>query len=221
MSLLCRLKGHEPGDAPVFNRGHYFSRCRRCGADLVRSEVTQWQPVPAGYRVAWDKSAPPQPAPPAPAPAPAHAAPHSPPAPPAVPQASAEQGTILVCDDDPLIRDLLRHRLSSRGYEVLTAHDGSEAMERLAETVPDAIILDAMMPNMDGYELLRRLKEREETARIAVIMLTSRRQERDIVGALDLGADDFMVKPFIPEELLSRLGRLLSERRNGERSAAV
>jgi DNA-binding response OmpR family regulator len=76
-----------------------------------------------------------------------------------------------------------------------------------------------MMPNMDGYELLRRLKESEETAQIAVVMLTSRRQERDIVSALDLGADDYMVKPFIPEELLSRLGRVLADRRDSARLA--
>ena len=120
-----------------------------------------------------------------------------------------EAKRVLVCDDDPLLVDLLEFRLAGRGYEVVIARDGSEALRRIEEGRPDAIVLDAMMPVMDGYEVLRRLRENPASADIPVIMLTARRQERDIVGALELGANDYIVKPFIPEELVARLGRLL------------
>lgn len=133
------------------------------------------------------------------------------PEPLAAPPATA--ATVLVCDDDPLILNLLEHRLSGRGYRVVLARDGREGLARTAECRPDAIVLDAMMPTVDGYEMLRRLREEEATRRIPVIMLTARRGERDVVGALELGADDFISKPFIPEELLSRLARLLAEQR--------
>jgi DNA-binding response OmpR family regulator len=116
---------------------------------------------------------------------------------------------ILVCDDDPLLVDLLDYRLTSRGYDVIVARDGGEAMARLQEATPDAIVLDAMMPVADGYEVLRRIREDEALAAIPVIMLTARKQERDIIQALELGASDYIVKPFIPEELVARLGRLL------------
>lgn len=120
--------------------------------------------------------------------------------------------SILVCDDDPLLLELLQFRLASNGYDVRTAVDGSEALRQIAEEPPDAVVLDAMMPVIDGYEVLRRLRGDAETADIPVVMLTARRQEQDIVSALNLGANDFIVKPFIPEELLARLARLLMER---------
>lgn len=116
---------------------------------------------------------------------------------------------VLVCDDDPLLLDLLEFRLSTRGYNVIVAKDGQEALERIRDDRPSAVVLDAMMPILDGYEVLRRLREEEATKDIPVVMLTARRQERDIVGALALGASDYVVKPFIPEELVARLSRLL------------
>ena len=116
---------------------------------------------------------------------------------------------IIVCDDDPLLTDLLEYRLSSRGYEVDVARDGAEALQRMAVNPPDALVLDAMMPNVDGYEVLRRMRDDERLSSIPVIMLTARKQESDIVGALELGAADFIVKPFMPEELVARLARLL------------
>jgi DNA-binding response OmpR family regulator len=106
--------------------------------------------------------------------------------------------------------DLLSHRLAGRGYRVSVAGDGRAALDRVAEERPDAILLDAMMPMVDGYEVLRRLRADPATAAIPVIMLTARKQEGDIVGALELGANDFVVKPFIPEELMSRLARLMA-----------
>ena len=82
----------------------------------------------------------------------------------------------------------------------------------MAKDRPDAVLLDAMMPIVGGYEVLRQIRADAALKDVPVIMLTARKQERDIVGALGLGADDFIVKPFIPEELLSRLGRLLESR---------
>jgi len=120
-----------------------------------------------------------------------------------------DQKRVLICDDDPLLVDLLEFRLRGRGYEVDIARDGGEALARMGEARPDAVVLDAMMPVMDGYEVLRRIREEEGTRDIPVVMLTARKQERDIVGALELGANDYIVKPFIPEELVARLGRLL------------
>lgn len=118
---------------------------------------------------------------------------------------------ILVCDDDELLVDLLTYRLGSKGYSVSAARDGGEALARLAEDKPDAVVLDAMMPVVDGFEVLRRIREQADTASLPVVMLSARKQERDIVGALELGASDFVVKPFIPEELVARLARLLGE----------
>lgn len=121
--------------------------------------------------------------------------------------------TVLVCDDDELLVELLSHRLGSRGYRVVVASNGGAAVEQAVKYGPDAIVLDMMMPVLDGQQVLRRLKADVATADIPIIMLTARRQERDIVGALELGADDYLVKPFIPEELMSRLGRLMAARR--------
>ena len=120
-----------------------------------------------------------------------------------------EPKKILVCDDDPLLVDLLQYRLASRGYEVIVAEDGGKALRRLGEGRPDAVLLDAMMPVIDGYEVLRKIREDASLADVPVIMLTARKQEQDIVTALELGANDYLVKPFIPEELVARLARLI------------
>lgn len=115
---------------------------------------------------------------------------------------------ILVADDDPLLRALLVHRLSADGYQVATAEDGSQALAVIAEQQPDLIVLDALMPVMDGFEVLRRLKA-GGLSDAPVIMLTALKREQDIVGALQLGAADYLVKPFIPDELGHRVRRLL------------
>lgn len=117
--------------------------------------------------------------------------------------------TILVCDDDALLVDLLEFRLAARGFVVLVARDGREAMETVEREKLDAVVLDAMMPVIDGYEVLRRLRANPATAGLPVVMLTARKGEQDIVTGLELGANDYMVKPFIPEELIMRLSRLV------------
>ena len=117
--------------------------------------------------------------------------------------------TILVADDEALLRDLLEFRLEQRNYRTVMARDGRETLERLEDSEPDAVVLDMMMPVHDGLDVLRRMRESERHAKTPVIMLTARRAEKDIVGALELGANDYLVKPFMPEELLARLSRLL------------
>ena len=123
--------------------------------------------------------------------------------------ASTQQ--ILVCDDDDLLVELLQFRLSAKGYGVRVARDGREAVESAHKEAPDALVLDAMMPLIDGYEVLRQIREAPHMRDLPVIMLTARKGERDIVEALRLGASDYLAKPFIPEELTARLTRLLAK----------
>ena len=117
--------------------------------------------------------------------------------------------SILVVDDDPLIRTLVEHKLRQRGFEVVSAESGEAGLKQVAAKPPDLIVLDAMMPELDGFEVLRRLKQDTATAAIPVIMLTARKQESDIVSALSSGARDYLVKPFMPEELIMRIRNLL------------
>lgn len=119
--------------------------------------------------------------------------------------------TILVCDDDELLVELLTYRLENKGYDVSIARNGAEAVSLAVQTVPDAIVLDMMMPVMDGQQVLRRLRDTPKTAHIPVVMLTARKQQDDIIGAFELGASDYLVKPFIPEELMTRLARLVAK----------
>ncbi|GER84682.1 MAG: response regulator transcription factor [Thermogemmatispora sp.] len=114
--------------------------------------------------------------------------------------------TILIVDDEPRIRDLVRMNLELEHYHVLEASSGEEALEQLRENLPDLIVLDVMMPDMDGFETLRQIRE---VSTVPVIMLTVRQDEHDRIRGLDLGADDYIAKPFSPRELLSRIRALL------------
>ncbi|MGN3973633.1 response regulator [Tsuneonella sp. SYSU-LHT278] len=122
----------------------------------------------------------------------------------------APSATVLIADDEPLLTDLLEFRLTARGYETVVARDGREALVRLEEIRPQAVVLDMMMPVHDGLEVLRRIRASERHSATPVIMLSARRGEADVIGALELGANDYLVKPFLPEELLLRLARLLA-----------
>lgn len=117
--------------------------------------------------------------------------------------------SILIMDDDELLLTLLEHKLGQRGLVVRVATDGQAGLEAAIDSKPDLIVLDGMMPTMDGYEVLRRLKERPDTREIPVIMLSARRLEQDIVNGLSLGAADYLVKPFMPEELFLKIQRHL------------
>ncbi|HVA13031.1 MAG TPA: response regulator [Stellaceae bacterium] len=116
---------------------------------------------------------------------------------------------ILIADDDDLLVRLVKHKLSARGYDVSAAADGERAFYLIGQEKPDLIVLDAMMPVMDGFEVLRRVKKDPLTRSIPVVMLTARNQESDIVAALNNGAEDYLVKPFLPEELVLRIGKAL------------
>jgi len=114
---------------------------------------------------------------------------------------------ILVVDDEPAVRLALERALRLEGYDVELAADGAEALHRLALGVPDAVVLDLLMPNVDGLEVCRRLREADD--RTPVLMLTARDSVGDRVAGLDAGADDYLVKPFALEELHARLRALL------------
>jgi DNA-binding response OmpR family regulator len=116
---------------------------------------------------------------------------------------------VFVADDDPLLLGLLEHKLAGAGFRVESAADGQAALEGVRRSRPDCVVLDAMMPVMDGFETLRRLKADPALKHIPVVMLTALRQEEHVVGALKLGAADYLPKPFIPDELLARLTRLV------------
>jgi two-component system response regulator MprA len=118
-----------------------------------------------------------------------------------------ESATILIAEDDRAVRDSLGRALRLEGYQVLTATDGIEALECLEASTPDAVILDVMMPRMDGLAACRRLRERG--SKLPVLMLTARHEVRDRVAGLDAGADDYLLKPFALDELLARLRALL------------
>ena len=110
---------------------------------------------------------------------------------------------ILAVDDDDSIRELLTLQLIRHGYEVLTAADGAEAMAKAPQA--DFILLDLMLPKLDGFEVCRRLKSAEKTKDIPIIMLTAKAEEIDTVLGLELGADDYLAKPFSMRELLARI----------------
>ncbi|MBO1114247.1 response regulator transcription factor [Bordetella petrii] len=116
---------------------------------------------------------------------------------------------VLIADDDDLLRDLVQHKLSLRGYTVEQVADGMAAYEFIKARRPALAVLDAMMPDLDGFALLRRLNAEGLLQYTRVIMLTARKLESDIVGAFRAGAADYLQKPFKPEELMSRVVRVV------------
>jgi diguanylate cyclase (GGDEF)-like protein len=113
--------------------------------------------------------------------------------------------TILVVDDDPDIARFVEVNLRSAGYEVSVAGDGEEALERATEIRPDLVLLDVMMPRLDGFEVAQRLRKNPQTANTSIIMLTAKALSSDKVTGLQSGADDYIIKPFDPIELLARV----------------
>ena len=113
--------------------------------------------------------------------------------------------TILVVDDEQPIQELLRFNLEKEGYRVCVAKDGEEALKQVEDDQPDLLVLDLMLPGMDGLEVCRRLRSNPKFQQIPIIMLTAKGEEIDTVLGLELGADDYMTKPFSPRELLARI----------------
>jgi DNA-binding response OmpR family regulator len=120
--------------------------------------------------------------------------------------------TVLVAEDDDDIRALVVYRLERSGYEVVQAQDGEEALRLAAECDPDLAILDVMMPKLDGYEVTRRLRQDDATSRLPVILLTARTQDSDVSQGFAAGADDYIRKPFSPDELRARVQAILGRR---------
>lgn len=123
-----------------------------------------------------------------------------------------ETPLVLVADDDEDIRSLVTFRLERSGYEVVQAADGEEALRLAVERTPDLAILDVMMPKLTGYEVTRRMREAEGTDGIPVILLTARVQEADVERGFEAGADDYIRKPFSPQELRARVQAILGRR---------
>ena len=113
---------------------------------------------------------------------------------------------ILVIDDDVELCGLLREFLQREGFQVDVAHDGKAGLEKVSKDAPDLIVLDVMLPGMDGFEILRRLRQQ---GRIPVLMLTARGEDVDRIVGLELGADDYLAKPFNPRELAARIRAIL------------
>ncbi len=117
---------------------------------------------------------------------------------------------ILVAEDSPTVRRLVCSRLRTDGYEVIEALDGAQAYEMATSENPDALVLDKVMPKLDGFEVVRMLREGDQMAEVPIVMLTEHSSEEDVLGGLSLGVDEYMPKPFSPRELSLRLNRLLS-----------
>ena len=119
---------------------------------------------------------------------------------------------VLVADDDEDIRGLVAYRLEKGGFDVVQAADGEEAIRLALEHVPALAVIDVMMPRADGYEVTRRLRAEETTKRMPIILLTARAQEADVQRGFDAGADDYIRKPFSPQELRARVQAILGRR---------
>ena len=118
--------------------------------------------------------------------------------------------TILAVDDDPTIQQLLVVNLELEGYDVIVAGDGEEALERIRSDRPDAVLLDIMMPRMDGIEVCRAAKADPETADIPIVILSAKAQQDDIERGTDVGADAYLTKPFDPLDLIETVQRFVA-----------
>jgi DNA-binding response OmpR family regulator len=125
---------------------------------------------------------------------------------------SEDVRTVLVADDDEDILELVSFRLERAGYEVVTARDGAAALATAQERRPDLAVLDVMMPGLNGYEVTQRLRADDATRDIPVILLTARVQEADVNRGFEAGADDYLRKPFSPQELRARVQAIIARR---------
>jgi DNA-binding response OmpR family regulator len=128
---------------------------------------------------------------------------------------------VLVVEDEPDIRELVIHHLKREGYQVSAAASGEEALRQVLSAPPDLVLLDLMMPAMDGLEVCRRLRQDPSTATLPIVMLTAKGDEVDRVLGLEIGADDYVVKPFSPKELLARVRAVLRRSRNATGPAST
>lgn len=123
--------------------------------------------------------------------------------------------TVLVIEDDPDILELLCYHLERSGYEVATAPDGEQGLQKVYELMPSLVVLDLMLPGVDGLSVAQSIRRDERVAKIPVIMLTAKGEESDVIVGLELGADDYVSKPFSPKELVARIRANLRSRQRG------
>ena len=121
----------------------------------------------------------------------------------------AAKGKILIVDDEKTIAEVVQYNLEREGFRVIVAHDGAQALEAARRELPELILLDWMLPEVDGLEACRLLKQGEKTRHIPIIMLTVKSDETDKVLGLEMGADDYITKPFSPRELVARVKAML------------
>ena len=125
---------------------------------------------------------------------------------------SSDTPVVLAADDDEDILELITFRLERSGYKVIQARDGEQAWQLAIEAKPDMAVLDVMMPKLDGFELTRRLRAEPVTSRMPIILLTARAQDSDVQEGFEAGADDYIRKPFSPQELRARVQAILGRR---------
>jgi DNA-binding response OmpR family regulator len=126
------------------------------------------------------------------------------------PKVSIKNKTIFIVEDDVIIAKLLKHTLNRRGFQVIIAENGQDAIENLENTEPpNLILLDIILPYFDGFEVLKKIRQRKDWNKVPIVMLTSKTQETSVVRAFDYGADDYVTKPFQIEELIVRINRLM------------
>ena len=130
--------------------------------------------------------------------------------------ARQQQGRVLVVEDERDVADLIRYNLTKEGYDVVVAPTGSDALRQAREVHPDLVLLDIMVPQLNGWEVCRRLKQDADTKNIPVIMVTGRVEEGDKVLGFEMGADDYVTKPFSPRELLARIRAVARRGRPGD-----
>jgi phosphate regulon transcriptional regulator PhoB len=128
---------------------------------------------------------------------------------------------VLIVEDEPDIRNLLVHHLTREGFRCRTAASGPEALARVRSAAPDLVVLDLMLPEMNGLEVCRRLRSDAATAAIPIIILTAKTDEVDRIVGLEMGADDYVAKPFSPKELVARVRAVLRRTRPGEAAQSL
>jgi phosphate regulon transcriptional regulator PhoB len=135
--------------------------------------------------------------------------------------ATRSSGRVLVVEDERDVAELIRYNLTREGYDVVVAGSGSDAIKQAREVQPDLVLLDIMVPQVNGWEVCRRLKQDAETRAIPVIMVTGRVEEGDKVLGFEMGADDYVTKPFSPRELVARVRAVARRGRREERPAQL
>ncbi|MBF8293810.1 MAG: OmpR4 [Bacteroidetes bacterium] len=120
--------------------------------------------------------------------------------------------TILVAEDQQHVRSLIEYKLRNSGFVVVAVEDGNAALQKAEEIIPDLVLLDVMMPLMTGFEVLGALKKNQKTKDIPILMLTAQSKEDEVLKGLELGADDYITKPFSPNELAARVKTVLLRR---------